>query len=608
MGQQILNKIPSQFKKLYGLFDARERLKMVGLLFLMLIAAILEVAGIGMIPGFVTIVTDPETVMKYEPIENILKAIGVTNSRELLIWGSLALVGIFLIKNIYLVAYHYIEKKFLYNRMYHISHRLMKSYMQAPYTFHLKRNVAELLRNINEECRLLIDRVLMPFFVVLKEGGIGLAIVIFLVFMEPFITLIVFVMLGTAIGFFLFFTQERIKKYGEEEQYYRGEMIRMVNQGLGGIKDARILNREMFFVEKFREKVRRATQLRTYIRFISQIPKPAIETFAVTGIMIIAFVMVLQERPLKSIIPILSLFAMATVRLMPAIQKIAKSYTTLSYNIVSVNPVYDDLNELSEYQSNFIADRKKENKFEFSDSLNFDNVYYQYPNSEEYALDGVSFEISKGEAIGFVGASGAGKSTLVDVMLGLLKSTKGTISIDGKNIYKNLSAWQQNIGYIPQSIYISDESLRNNIAFGIPEDEIEDENVRKAIRLAKLEEHVQQLPNGLDTVIGERGKLLSGGQQQRVGIARALYHDPQFLVMDEATSSLDNVTEKYIMSSIERLKGDRTIIIIAHRLTTVKKCDTLYFMENGKIIQQGTYSKLIETNKKFREMAQDIEN
>ena len=288
---------------------------------------------------------------------------------------------------------------------------------------------------------------------------------------------------------------------------------------------------------------------------------------------------------------------------MPAIQQITKSITKLRYSLVVVDPLYDDITELAEYRKRFLADRKKKERLQIQRDIEVRNVHYSYPGSEEMALKGVTLTIPRGQSIAFTGPSGAGKTTMVDLLLGLLDPVRGEILVDGENIQEHLSAWQRNIGYIPQFIYLSDESLRSNIAFGIPEKEIDDEKVWKALRLAQLEDFVTRLPDGLDALIGERGVRLSGGQRQRIGIARALYHDPQVLVMDEATSALDNITEKQIIQAIEELKGDRTIITIAHRLTTVMKCDRIYFMTDGKIHSEGTYDELIEHNEQFRVLA-----
>lgn len=566
-------------------------------------AAMLEVIGIGMIPAFVSIVASPERVLEIEAIQPLLNTLNISTSRDLLIWGSGALVGIFILKSVYIIAFNYIEARFIYNRRYKISHRMMSSYMRAPYTFHLERNTAELLRNITQEVNLLIGKVLTKILSLAKEGVMALSILLFLFIAEPLITLMVILFAGLGAGSFLFMTKRKVKAYGVQEQGHRREMIKAVNQGLGGIKDARVLNREAEFIEKFRREAEESSRLLTYITYIKKIPLPLIETIAVVGMMLISALLVWQGRPMSAIIPILTLFGMAIVRLMPAIRNLTTDYTYLIYNIVSVDPIYDDLIMLEDSSKKFVTDRKSSIALKLEHSLELNDVSYSYPNSDESALRNISFSVPRGSAIGLIGESGAGKTSIVDVLLGLLEPTSGIIKVDGKDIHENLSAWQKNIGYIPQSIYLADETLRGNIAFGLPEDEIDDEMVMNALNMAQLSKLIEQLPEGLDTVLGENGTRLSGGQRQRVGIARALYHDPKVLVMDEATSALDNLTEKEITKSIESLKGDRTIIMIAHRLSTVKNCDILYLMKEGEIIESGTYDDLALNNKEFRKMA-----
>ena len=572
---------------------------------MMLMAAVLEVAGIGMIPAFVSMVADPDRVMQYEPIENLLLTLGIETSRGLLMWGGGTLIVVFIIKNLYLLFFFYTQARFVQNRFYTISSALMSSYMQAPYTFHLQRNSAELLRNTNQEVKMLVNQVMKPGLELTKEAVMIIAIVTFLLIMEPLITLVSFLVLGSTVGTFLLLTQKRMRRYGKEAQKLRRTMIKSLNQGVGGIKDARVLNREEVFIDKFRHAARRTADLTAVKNFFSKSAKPIVETIAVGGMMLIAIMMVWQGRAVSAIIPVMTLFAMATVRLMPAIQKLTSMLTMLRYNVVSVEPVYKDMKALAGYRKHFLADRARQEPFLMQQQLEADRVRFYYPDSKEPALSEVSFTINKGAAVAFTGSSGAGKSTIVDLLLGLLTPASGEIRVDGHNIADHLSAWQRNIGYIPQFIYLGDETLRNNIAFGIPKNEIEDEKVRKAAELAQLEELVESLPDGLDTVIGESGTRLSGGQRQRVGIARALYHDPQVLVMDEATSALDNITEKQIIEAIENLKGERTVIMIAHRLTTVMNCDHLYLMEAGKIVKEGTYWELIESSDKFREMAME---
>lgn len=590
-------------RKIFYILPKGDPVKLVVILFLMLVAAVLEVAGIGMIPAFVAIVADPDRVMQVDWLQPLFGMMAITTSKDLLIWGSVALVGIFIIKSAYIIVFNYFEARYIYNRRYTISHRLMRSYMHAPYIFHLQRNTAELLRNISQEINVFTSSVITNLLKMSREAVMTLAILVFLFVMEPLITVLVITLSGLGAGTFILLNKRKMKEYGQEEQERRAEMIKALNQGLGGIKDARVLNREEEFIDKFRIEALKSTHLMAYIRFIQQVPRPVVETTAVVGMLLVSVLLVWQDRPMGTIIPILTLFAMATVRLMPSIQQLVSMYTNLRYNMVSLNPIYDDLRELEQYNSKFTKDRKNKNSLYFEKQIEIRNLSYSYPESMEQVLHRVSLTIPKGKAVAFVGSSGAGKTTLVDLVLGLLEPNGGEILLDGVNIQENLSAWQKNIGYIPQSIYLADESLRSNIAFGLPDAEIDDAKVIQAVELAQLEPMVSSLPNGLDTVVGEHGTRLSGGQRQRIGIARALYHDPKVLVMDEATSALDNITEKQITKAIESLKGERTLIIIAHRLTTVKNCDTLYFMENGKVIQEGTYPELVNSNIRFREMA-----
>lgn len=593
-------------RKLIYILPKGDPFKLFILFVLMMLAAGLEVAGIGMIPVFVSIVADPERVLEYEPIQFVLTFLNIEGAEDLLIWGSIVLVLVFLVKSVYNIAFNYFEARFIFSRRYQISHRMMSSYMQAPYTFHLQRNTSELLRNITSEVNLLINGVMVVLLTMTKEMLMALGILTFLLVVEPLITLLVILLSGAGAGSFILLTRRKLIEYGLTEQGHREEMIRAVNQGLGGLKEARVLNREGELIEKFRSAAYRSSKLLTFMRFIKQIPKPVVETTAVVGMLLISAILVWEGRSMSAIIPILTLFAMAIVRLMPAVQSIASQYSGLQYNMVSVDPVYEDLVELNKHRKEFAQDRKMKVDLKIKNRIIAENVVYSYPDSAEQALKGVSFSIKKGSAVAFIGESGAGKTTIVDLLLCLLKPESGQVLVDGKNIHKHPSSWQKQVGYIPQSIYLADDTIRANIAFGLPEKEIDDDKVMKAVELAQLGTMVKKLPNGLNTLIGEHGTRISGGQRQRVGIARALYHNPQVLVMDEATSALDNITEKHITEAIEALRGDRTIIMIAHRLTTVKNCDMLYFMKDGKIEQMGSYDELVKTNSHFREMALEV--
>jgi ATP-binding cassette subfamily C protein len=598
--------LTDRLKKIFYLLPKGDPIKLGILLLLMFVAAAMEVVGIGMIPAFVAIIADPERVMQIGWLHPVFTTLRITSQRDLLLWGAVALLSIFILKSIYIVAFNYFEAYFIYRRQYFISHRLMRAYMQAPYVFHLQRNTAELLRNVSSEVQIFIKSVVSSLLKMTRETVMVLAILIFLFAMEPLITLFLISLSVLGAGSFILLNKKKMKEYGQEAQKRRANMIKALQQGLGGIKDARVLNREDGFIERFRIETYKNAHLQAYIRFIQQVPRPVVETTAVLGVLMVAVLLIWQNRPMAAIIPILTLFAMATVRLMPSIQQIVSLYAVLRYNIVSVDIGYADLKNLEKFNATFNKDRRSKKKLTFNNEIRINDLSYHYPNSDEQAVNQISLKIKKGEAIAFVGASGAGKTTIVYIILGLLKPDEGGIYVDGKNIAEHLSAWQQNLGYIPQSIYLSDETLRANVAFGLPEEEIDDAKVMEAIRLAQLEALVKRLPDGLDTIVGEHGTRLSGGHQQRLGIARALYHNPDVLVMDEATSSLDNITEKRIMKAIEALKGERTLIMIAHRLTTVKNCDRLYFMEEGTIVQEGSYHDLVDSSVKFREMALEV--
>jgi ATP-binding cassette subfamily C protein len=547
----------------------------------------------------------PERVLEYDLIEPLLTYLNIHNAQDLRLISTIALILMFVLKSAYIIFFGFIESRFLYNRRYFISHRLMKTYLHAPYTFHLDKNSSELVRNVNREANIIVNNVMQGLLGIGKDGVMAITILGFLFYYEPVITLVVIVLSGLGSGSFILFTQKKMKQYGKEELVHQHHMIKAVFEGVGGLKDARVLNREAEFLKQFSKAAYKSSQLNTYTRFIKQIPRPVVETSAVLGMMLISVLLVWQGRSMEAIIPILTLFAMATVRLMPAVQSISSAYTGLQYNMASLDPIYNDLKLLEKKAREFLERRKKSQKIDFKDKIEIRDLHYSYPESSEQALNGISVTIPKGKAVAFVGESGAGKTTIVDLLLGLMEPTSGKIIVDGIDIHDNLSGWQKNIGYIPQSIYLADDTLRRNIAFGLPDKEIDDEKIKKAVRSAQLGKLLKNLPNGLDTMIGEHGARLSGGQRQRVGIARALYHDPEVLVMDEATSALDNITEQQVTDAIQALIGERTIIMIAHRLTTVMNCNQLYLMENGKIIQAGTYNELVEKSSLFREMAME---
>lgn len=592
-------------RKVYRLLDYKEKVKVAILIFLMSIAAVLEVLSVVSIPSLVDILNDPERVISDERFTFLWEFLGIDDNRSLLIFGAVFVLVAFVLKNVFLVFYKYISTKFIFGLYSRLGDRLFQTYMDAPYTFHLGRNSAELLRNVTQETQLLIVQFLFPFLKFIMDIAIIGGILLLLLYVDPIMTVIVFAVLGGGSMLFMRSLRGLIKKYGLQEQEYRGKMIQSVNEGLGGLKDVKVMRRTGFFKDRFQHDLRKTSNSYRFKEFISQIIIPSVETFAVIGMLLMALFLMVQGRGLESILSVLVLFVVATARLMPAFKKAVNHFTVIKYHGYVVDPVYDDL-------TNIRQKIKEEEDFQDADPLPlkneiaFDKVTYHYPDSDEKALNEISLKIKKNQTVAFVGSSGAGKTTIVDVLLGLLKPKSGAVQVDGVDIYSRLASWQKNVGYIPQFIYLSDDSIRKNIAFGIPDSLIDDQKIEKAMRSAQLHEFVDKMPDGVDTVIGEGGVRLSGGQRQRIGIARALYHEPNVLIMDEATSALDNETERNVMAAVDKLKEGRTIIIIAHRLTTVRNADHLFLLSEGQLAAEGTYDDLLEKSETFKSMAADM--
>lgn len=591
-------------KKIYSLFSRRDRFKFLILFGLMLLASLFEVLGIGMIPVFVITMAKPEKVLGLQYVGPILQNLGITTSKSLIFSGAITLFMVYIIKNVYLTYFSYIKNRFIYRRKIYLQNRIFKAYMTAPYTFYLSKNSAELLRNVRSEVTSLIGGAVMPTFDITLNVIMFFLIITGLLALEPLITIITILLMGVCGYTFLRFTQKKTLESGKTQRTARGDMNRMVLQGLGGFKDSRVLNRERLFLQQYDRFANNNMKASIYQSVVKSLPKPIIETLLVIGILVITLIMVSEGREFPEIITILTLFGVAAVKLMPIFNTLIQQITTIRYSAYSVYAIFDDLELLEKKHKDFREKiLSKSKRLSLEKEIVLDNVSYRYPNSDEFAVKNISLTIPKGNAIAFVGESGAGKTTLVDVILGLLSPESGAVYVDGKNIADNPRGWMKNIGYIQQANYLMDEKIFRNIAFGIPDKQIDYEKIDRALEAAQLTDLIERLPRGLKTRVGERGVRLSGGQQQRIAIARALYNNPQVLVMDEATSALDNITEKYVIEAIERLRGDRTIIMIAHRLTTVRNCDVIYMLNEGEIIAKGTYDELLESSSEFRKMS-----
>ena len=593
------------FRKINRLLDSRDRFEFLFIVALTLIGAIAETLGVGVIPSFVGLLGSAKAVREVGVVGWAYNFAGFEDYRTFVQWACVALMGLYIGKNGYLAWLSYLQTQFIFRKQSKVSQRLFSRYLQQPYPFHLQRNTADLLRNINVEIPNLFNEVMRDVMILLTESLIALCISLLLLFAEPFSSLIAVSLLGLAMVVFYQGFRRRIELWGRRQHRHIGRMIQWVNQGLGSIKETKILGREPYFLERYSFHVERYTQATQRIQFVNKLPRLFIETLAVVCLLVVLVVDLTQGRRPRSLLLLLTLFAAAAFRLMMSLNRIVAAVTTIRFYSKALDAVHDDITAIPG-DENFLASRESLPAYvppsHFQESITLDQVSYVYPESKSLSLNSVSLQIGRGEAIGLAGPSGAGKTTLVDLLLGLLQPTAGQVLVDGRPVERDLLAWQRQVGYIPQQVYLSDDSIRRNVAFGLADSSIDDNRVWQVLRLAQLEDFIRGLPMRLNTRVGEQGVRISGGQRQRIAIARALYHNPEVVVMDEATAALDNGTEREIVRAMESLIGKKTLIVIAHRLSTIRNCDRIYWIKDGAIADMGNYDELLARNPEFQAM------
>lgn len=555
----------------------------------MLIGMVFETLGVGLVVPVIALLMQDDIAIRYPAVQPVLRALGNPSAQKLAAEAMIGFVGIYLVKNIFLGILTWRKNRFAVGLMTQISQNLLTLYFQQPYAFHLQRNSAHLIRNITNEIDLLISNVITPFMQLIAEALILLGILGLLFTMEPVgAGTVIIVIVAAAVGFGAL-TRGYVNRWGVARQFHAGLRLQHIQQGLGGVKDIKLLGREHDFLYQYDYHNRRYARVVMFQNTLLQIPALWLELLSVAGLAGLVLIMVVQGRQMASIVPTLGLFAAAAFRLMPSINRVLGAVQSLRYGLPVVNALYEELS-----LTPLRVEIKDKNLFGvFQTKIEISNLNYAYPGAPTKALEGLSLVIQKGESVGFIGPSGSGKSTLVDVILGLLAPSAGQVIVDGQDIQRNLRAWQDQIGYVPQSIYLTDDTLRRNVAFGLSDKEIDQAAVHRALQAAQLDDFVASLPDGQETLVGERGVRLSGGQRQRIGIARALYHDPGILVLDEATSALDLATEQGVMRAVNALHGAKTILIVAHRLSTVEHCDRLYRLHEGKLVEEGTSQTML---------------
>jgi ABC-type multidrug transport system fused ATPase/permease subunit len=569
-------------KMVWRALAINERRKLFFVWILVLIGMMLELLSLGLIIPFMGLLTQDDYAEKFP---SLYERLGEPTQQEILVTGVLFILAVYLVKAIFTYYSNWVQRAFLNRTKARLSNEIFQRYLCQPYSFHLDHNSSTLITNA-ENGRTIVSGGLEPLLVLLTDGLIATGMFVLLLIVEPIGTLCVLVLFAAASVLFQFSTRKRIHEWGIAKKIESRLVLKHLQQGLGGAKEVKIMGREQLFLEEHKKSVSASMEVDRRFMMLQVIPRLWLELLAIVGLVVLVLAMIGSGDSVSQILPVLGLFAATSFRIIPSINRILASIQTLGYSKPIIRSVFDDLQLLVPVTP------KTGTEIQFSTSVCFENVSFKYSNAVGNANENLSFCIGKGEAVGIIGHSGAGKSTLVDILLGLLQPTAGAVLVDGLDIQNNLRSWQDHIGYVPQTIYLVDDTLARNVAFGLPDELVDHDAIARSIKAAQLDEFVSTLPDGLDTIVGERGVRLSGGQRQRIGIARALYNDPEILVLDEATSSLDTETEQGVMDAVKELLGTKTIVIIAHRTTTVSYCTKVYKMDKAQIVGSGLPSEM----------------
>lgn len=591
------------FKKIWFILgDSKRQLPFLFLVFI--VSSFTEALGIGMLAPFFSVISDPSLIDQLTILSFTKSFLGISSQENFIIFLCGFIVLLFVVKSIFYFFSKFYILKFSYSHRARIIETLNRAYLYSEYNYFLKKNSSSLIKNITVETQAFCYSILLSML----YGISNLVILAFLFGLMAWTDLLLLVATFSAlfpVFLMIYFMRNRLKTWGKSTSESIQGVIKTLNHGLGGFKETRIIGCAPYFEDQMAVSTTKYARSASLTASFDMLPRILIETTLVVFIVsFIAISNLFLSRSTDVLISSLSVFAVASVRLLPAASQVMSTLSSIQSTKHVADLLYADLIEAEHQISKHASFGKpgeahlsdlKTIAMEFDQRIRLSEVVYSYSEKFDPAINSVSLEIQKGESVAFIGKSGAGKTTLVDIILGLLTPQTGDITVDGISIYRDLRAWQNLIGYIPQSIFLLDETVEKNIAFGVPDHLIDHKRLEQAIIAAQLEELVEQLPNGIDTRVGERGVMLSGGQRQRIGIARALYHEREILVLDEATSALDTETEEKVSAAIQALSGKKTVIIIAHRLSTVKHCDCVYLLEKGMLRKSGSYAEVVES-------------
>lgn len=580
----------TMMQKIGYLFDRKQKGQLAGLAVLILIGGVLETLGVSMMLPVVNVIMDPESIMDNVWVIRIMDILHIENSTQLIILILGAVIALFVIKNAYLLFQTYVQNTFVTRNRNRMISRVMREFLNRPYEEYLGADIPTVFRLTDSDIPNAFQLILVMIQMV-TEIVVSVCLCIVLVVISPAMSLfIVVIFLGMTLVI-MKVLKPRLNEIGRKNQAIQSRIAKWRIQSIYGLKDVKVLNREEFFVRNYYESGAIGANVARNYAVLNNLPRLLIETVFIAAMLLFIMLYILKGNDITVLIPQLTAFAVAAIRIMPGTNRINTYLSQIAYSQPCLDYLYENLTENMKEDVNGSVtglegvEKKELPELKLQDRIALNHISFTYPNTEKPIFTDAHMEVKKGQSVGIMGPSGAGKSTIVDILLGLLHAQEGTITCDGRNIFENYPSWLSKIGYIPQSIYLIDESIRDNIAFGIDADKIDEKRIWEVLEEAQLKEFVEELPEGLDTTIGDRGVRISGGQRQRLGIARALYHNPEILVFDEATSALDSDTEKAVMDAVNSFHGKKTMVIIAHRLNTIAKCDAIYKVENEKITE-----------------------
>ncbi|MDH3346929.1 MAG: ABC transporter ATP-binding protein/permease [Desulfobulbaceae bacterium] len=596
--------MPSLLHKIFDLLTTAERREMYRLVGAMAVLAVVEVAGISSIMPFMTVLAAPDNIDTNPFLAGIYNWLEFSSHNSFLLFLGVAVLCLLVINNSFTAFITWRIFYFSWMRNHSLSRRLLCNYLHQPYVFFLNRNTSELEKNIMDEVRVVVVGIFNPVLMIFKNGVIALFVFTMLMVVDPVLALGVSLTLGLAYGFLFRLISKKLNKIGKIRAEANNQRFKVANEALSGIKILKVLSREKVFLDEFSVHSSHLSLAQALKSTISQLPKYAFEVIAFGGILLIVLYFLAMGKDLGAIIPVLSLYAFAGYRLMPALQTIFTGASEIRYTIPALNILWEDIHRTAPVEQIAQTSGSIGTAMPIKQEIRLSGLGYAYPAQKENVFKDLNISIAANSTIGIVGSTGSGKTTLIDILLGLLVPGDGNLYVDDEVVTgTNIDRWRRSIGYVPQEIFLTDDSIRRNIAFGVRDENIDNDALQQACKLASIDDFIRnELPDGYDTITGERGVRLSGGQRQRIGIARALYHDPSVLILDEATSALDGITEDVIIQAINGLANKKTIIMIAHRLSTLKECDVIYVLDRGVVSAKGTYTELMNLSEYFREI------